>query len=171
MVGFTRISSKLESKILIDELNEIFTAFDDIMEFNDCDRIKTIGDAYLAVGGMTEKSKNHAYKIVRAATQMIEYLKKRNQTSPISWTIRVGIHSGSLVGGVVGVKKYIYDVFGDTVNTASRMETNSEEMKINISDVTYQLVKNDFTFIERETTEIKGKDLMKMWFVVTNSID
>ncbi len=165
IVDFTKISSKLSPTVLIDELNTIFTAFDSIVESNNCERIKTIGDAYMAVGGMSIPDSNHAKNMVKSAVQIIQYLNERNQTSDIQWNIRIGLHTGSIVGGVVGVKKYIYDVFGDTVNTASRMETNSERMKINISDATYQLVKNDFTCIERESIKVKGKDRMKMWFV------
>lgn len=166
IVGFTKISSKLEPKFLIEELNEIFTAFDMIIEKNDCERIKTIGDAYMAVCGMPDTNKNHAENIIRSAIQIIDYLKKRSDDNDnIEWKIRIGIHTGKIVGGVVGVKKYIYDIFGDTVNTASRMETCSEEMMINISETTYNLVKNKFNFIERPPLVLKGKGSMKMWFV------
>jgi class 3 adenylate cyclase len=165
IVGFTKISSQLEPAKLIHELNDIFTAFDDIMERNHCERIKTIGDAYLAVCGMPERNPNHAYHMSKAALEIREFLKERNKGSEIEWKIRIGLHSGKVVGGVVGVKKYIYDVFGDTINTSSRMESNSEAMKINISEVTHSLIKNKFSFTEREPMEIKGKGLMKMYFL------
>lgn len=165
VIEFTKLSSRLEPKVLIDELNDIFTAFDNIMESNKCERIKTIGDAYLAVCGMPTKNQDHAENIVISASQIIEYLESRNKKSEIKWEIRVGIHSGKVVGGVVGVKKYIYDVFGDTINTASRMESNSEPMRINISQTTYNLVQDKFSFIERDALEVKGKGLMKMFFL------
>jgi len=165
IVGFTKLSGNLEPKLLIDELNEIFTAFDNIIEKNQCERIKTIGDAYLCVCGMPMENLNHAENIVRSATEIIQYLKERNQTSEIEWKIRVGIHTGKVVGGVVGIKKYIYDVFGDTINTASRMESNSEPMKINLSEATYHLVKDKFRCTERDTVSVKGKGEMKMYFV------
>lgn len=165
IVGFTKISSGLSPTVLIEELNIIFTAFDNIIEINDCERIKTIGDAYMAVSGMPNPNENHAVNLVSSAIQIIKYLRERNETSEIEWKVRIGLHSGSVVGGIVGVKKYIYDVFGDTVNSASRMESNSEVMKINISETTYELVKNNFNFIERPALDVKGKGKMKMWFV------
>ncbi len=165
IVGFTKLSANLAPDILIHELNEIFTAFDDIMSRHKCERIKTIGDAYLAVCGMPDKRKDHAQNMIRAAIDIREFLENRNANSNIEWKIRIGIHSGRVVGGIVGVRKYIYDVFGDTINTTSRMESSSEPMKINISETTYNLVKNDFHFIEREAMEIKGLGLTKMYFL------
>ncbi|MDP8315073.1 MAG: adenylate/guanylate cyclase domain-containing protein [Candidatus Celaenobacter antarcticus] len=165
IVGFTKLSSHLEPKFLIDELNEIFTAFDNIMEKNNCERIKTIGDAYLAVCGLPVPNNMNVINIINSAIEIIEYLKDRNSKSEIEWKIRVGIHSGKVIGGVVGIKKYIYDVFGDTINTASRMETNSEPMRINISETTYKLTKNEYKFIEREPIKLKGKGIQKMYFI------
>ncbi len=165
IVGFTKLASTLDPKFLIDELDDMFTAFDTIMEEHHCERIKTIGDAYLAVCGMPDQNENHAEHIINAANKIIRYIETRNEHSKISWKIRVGIHSGKVVGGVVGVKKYIYDVFGDAINTASRMESQSEPMKINVSESTYQIVKDRFRFVRREAVEIKGKGRMMMYFV------
>jgi class 3 adenylate cyclase len=165
IVGFTNISTSLEPAVLIGQLNEIFTAFDNIMERNQCERIKTIGDAYLAVCGMPERRENHAQHMARAALEIKDFLEQRNTQNPIQWKIRIGLHSGKVVGGVVGIKKYIYDVFGDTINTTSRMESNSEPMRINVSETTYYLLQNKFTFTPREPMEIKGKGLMRMYFL------
>jgi len=151
--------------VLINELNEIFTSFDDIMERFGCERIKTIGDAYLAVCGMPDKNENHAVNMLQAAIEIKKYLYHRNKSSEIEWKVRIGIHSGKVVGGIVGVRKYIYDVFGDTINTTARMESNSESMRINISETTHHLVKDKFSFVGREPMEIKGKGLMKMYFL------
>jgi adenylate cyclase len=96
---------------------------------------------------------------------MVEWLQERNAASPLQWLVRVGINTGPVVGGVVGIKKYIYDVFGDTINTASRMENNSEPMRINVSDATYAQIKQHFRFVEREPVGIKGKGSMSMYFV------
>jgi class 3 adenylate cyclase/Flp pilus assembly protein TadD len=165
IVGFTHLSTQLEPKVLISELSNIFTAFDNIVEKNQCERIKTIGDAYFCVCGMPEENSHHAENIVQSAIEIIGYLRERNHTSQFKWKIRIGIHTGKVVGGVVGVKKYIYDVFGDTINTASRMESNSEPMKINLSETTYQIIKDKFKVIERGSIPVKGKGEMKMYFV------
>jgi len=167
IVGFTNISSTLEPKALISELSEMFTVFDDIMTKYSCERIKTIGDAYLAVSGMPLKNKNHAENMIKAASEIKDYLEERNKTTEVKWRIRIGIHTGKVVGGIVGVRKYIYDVFGDTINTASRMESNSEPMRINVSETTYTILKKKFKFIERDTIEVKGKGSMKMFFLDT----
>ena len=165
IVGFTNISSTLEPKKLIAELNEMFTVFDDIMEKHQCERIKTIGDAYLAVSGMPLKNIDHAENMVNASIEIKNYLEDRNNSSEVKWRIRIGIHTGKVVGGIVGVRKYIYDVFGDTINTASRMESNSEPMRINVSETTYKILKGKYDFIERETINVKGKGSMKMFFL------
>jgi len=165
VVGFTKISSTLHPTALINELNILFTAFDNIIEDNHCERIKTIGDAYFAVCGMPEPDPRHAYNMVKSAREIIKYVNKRNETADVILKIRVGIHTGSATGGVVGIKKYVYDVFGDTVNTASRMESNSEPMRINISESTYQMVKDEFECEYRGQLEAKGKGKLNMYFV------
>jgi len=171
IVGFTQISSKLDPKQLINELNDIYTDFDEIMIKYDCERIKTMGDAYLAVCGMPQKNEKHAEMMLRSAVEIIEHIKKRNETSKIEWKLRLGMHSGQVVGGIVGVKKYIYDVFGDTINTASRMESYSEPMHVNLSEQTYHIVKDsefihekNIIFEKRAPVEVKGKGLMNMYF-------
>ncbi len=165
IVGFTKLATKLEPNVLIDELNDMFTAFDDIMSKHECERIKTIGDAYMAVCGLPKPNEHHARNIINAALEIREYLENRNETATIKWEIRIGIHSGKVVGGVVGVRKYIYDVFGDTINTTSRMESNSEPMQINVSEITYDMVKDQFDFTPRDIVEIKGKGEMRMFFL------
>ncbi len=165
VVNFTTLSTGLEPKFLIKELSDIFTNFDKIAERYHCQRIKTIGDAYLCVAGMPVPDPRHAQNLVNAALEMLDYLNIRNETTKIQWRIRVGIHTGSVVGGIVGTQKYLYDVFGDTVNTASRMESNSEPMRVNISNATWELVKDDFITTDRGEHAVKGKDAMHMYFV------
>ncbi len=168
IVSFTSTSENLEPKYLIDELSDMFTTFDGIMDKYGCERIKTIGDAYMAVSGMPTPDENHAENMIDAALDILEALEERAKTSEIKWRIRIGINSGKIVGGVVGVKKYLYDVFGDAINTASRMESNSEPMRLNISPSTYELVKDKkdkYIFTERTPIEVKGKGEIKMYFV------
>lgn len=165
IVGFTHISSMLDPKTLIDELNDIYTAFDNIMEKNSCERIKTIGDAYLAVCGLPVPSKNHAENIINSSIEIIRYMTQRNERAGIRWEIRIGVHTGKVVAGVVGIKKYIYDVFGDSINTASRMQTNSKPMKINVSESTYNILKDRFRFTGRGAFHVKGKGRMNMYFL------
>ncbi|TNE52028.1 MAG: hypothetical protein EP344_15930 [Bacteroidetes bacterium] len=165
IVDFTKLSTNLEPAELINILNELFTAFDNIMEKYDCERIKTIGDAYLAVCGMPKADQNHACNIAQAAVEIVRYCKARNRTHTVKLNIRIGIHTGKVVGGVVGVKKYIYDIFGSTINIASRMETHSEPMRINISEASYLLLKDTFPCTRRDTILVKGVGEMHMYFL------
>jgi adenylate cyclase len=164
-VNFTAFSTTISPEILINELSDIFTAFDEIIEQHNCERIKTIGDAYMAVCGMPDEDPDHAKNIVKAAIDMTEYLKQRNANSPYTWKARIGVHSGPVVGGIVGVKKYLYDIFGDTVNTASRVETASEALKVTISQATRELLTDDFNFTSRGLVDLKGKENMNLYFV------
>ncbi|MBW3523899.1 adenylate/guanylate cyclase domain-containing protein [Chryseobacterium sp. NKUCC03_KSP] len=164
-VNFTQSSEKMGAEKMLVELNECFTAFDMIMEKHGLEKIKTIGDAYLAVCGLPIKNEDHALQTVLVALDIIDFIEERKKTNPDVLDIRIGINSGSLIAGIVGVKKFAYDIWGDTVNTAARMEQNSEKGRINISESTYQLVKNDFNFEFRGKIETKGKGAMEMYFV------
>ena len=164
-VDFTRLSADIEPEELISALNELFTAFDNIMEKNRCERIKTIGDAYLAVSGMPEADADHAWNMARAAVEIVDYCQRRNLSHPVKWEVRIGIHTGKVIGGVVGVKKYIYDVFGNAINVASRMETLSEPMRINISETSYRFLRDHYPCKEREEIPVKGVGTMKMYFL------
>lgn len=167
-VGFTLISEKLTPTELVEEINICFTAFDKIIQRNGLEKIKTIGDAYLAVCGLPIEDKDHAKKTVLAAIEIIEFINKR-EVEGGQFKIRVGINSGSVVAGIVGVKKYSYDVWGDTVNIAARMEQNSKNGKINISETTYELVKNNFNCLHRGKIEAKNKGEINMYFVDENT--
>ena len=165
IANFTTTSEHLDPVFLISELNDIFTNFDAVMEKYGCERIKTIGDAYMAVCGVPVQVEDHAERMVKAAKEILIWLNNRNENSDLKWRIRIGINTGQIVGGVVGVKKYIYDVFGDTINTASRMESNSEPMRINISKNTYEIVQHIFDTTARTPIEVKGKGLQEMYFI------
>lgn len=157
IVGFTSASSKLAPVVIIHELNEIFTAFDRISLENNCERMKTIGDAYLFVCGVPAPDPDHAVNVARAAMQMVDYMKNRNMEAEHCWQIRVGINNGPLVGGVVGIEKYLYDIFGDTVNIAARVEELAPPMQVTVSSGCYALLRDTFRFTEGERVEMKGK--------------
>jgi class 3 adenylate cyclase len=165
IVGFTSISKILPPETLINELDDMFTNFDTIIEKYNCMRIKTMGDAYMAVCGLPEPDPDHARKIVNAGMECLDYLTSRNNSAEIKWKMRVGISSGEVVAGIIGIRKYIYDVLGDTVNTAFRMQTMSDEMQLNVSESTYNCTKKYFIYEKREPVEVKGKGRMTMYFV------
>ena len=162
---FTLMASSITPTKLVKELNEVFSHFDDILESFQIEKIKTIGDSYFAACGLPEKNKDHALNCIEAVKQMFRYLEERNKKSGIQWKMRAGIHSGPVVAGVVSKKKYAYDLFGDTVNTASRMESNGEVGKINISGTTHELIKGKYNCIPRGQIYAKGKGYLNMYFV------
>lgn len=169
--SFTETASKLTPQELVEEINVCFKAFDAIIEKYHIEKIKTIGDAYMAAGGLPQPDVNAVKNTILAALAMQEFILKRKQKSSIThkpaFEMRVGVHVGPIVAGIVGVKKFQYDVWGDTVNTASRMESNGEVGKVNISEDTYVLIKDepDFTFTYRGKLEVKGKGVLAMYFV------
>lgn len=164
-VNFTTISQLLTPQQLVDELNYCFVAFDHIITAHGIEKIKTIGDAYLAVCGLPNSDSEHAAKTVKAALEIQQFIQKRKaEMGDKTFDVRIGIHSGSVVAGIVGVKKFAYDIWGDTVNTAARMEQNSEPGKINVSGETYELVKDKFAFTYRGEIAAKNKGALKMYF-------
>jgi class 3 adenylate cyclase len=146
---------------LVAEIHRNFTAFDEIMERNGLEKIKTIGDAYMAVCGLPNVDPDHAIKTIQAAIEIRDWMVKNSGR----FQIRMGVHSGPVVAGIVGVKKYAFDIWGDTVNTAARMEQNSEAGKINISGTTYELIKNKFDCEYRGMIRAKNKGEIDMYFV------
>jgi len=167
--GFTTMSEKLTPKELVKDIHECFSAFDHIMEKHGLEKIKTIGDAYMAAGSLPIANKTHAEDAVKAALEICAFIEegkalKIAKGAPY-FEIRVGVHTGPVVAGIVGVKKFAYDIWGDTVNTASRMESSGVVGKVNISETTYELVKDQFSFEYRGEVEAKGKGKIKMYFV------
>lgn len=163
-VSFTQNSEKMGAEKMLKELNDCFTAFDMIMEKHGLEKIKTIGDAYMAVCGLPHQNPNHAYQTVSAALDITEFIENRKKYNPDTLDIRIGVNSGALIAGIVGVKKFAYDIWGDTVNTAVRMEQNSQKGKVNISESTYQMIKDRVQCEYRGKIEVKGKGELDMYF-------
>lgn len=167
-VGFTQYAEYLPPEKLVESVDYYFSKFDEIMEKYGLEKIKTVGDAYMWAGGLPFPTEDHAFKTVLAAIEITEFVKASKNINALNQTrfeIRIGINTGPLVAGVVGIKKFAYDIWGDTVNIASRMESNSETGKINISENTYELIKNAFDCDYRGEIEAKNKGVMKMYFV------
>ena len=148
IVNFTKISTSVSPYFLINELNDIFTQFDKITESHNCIRIKTIGDAYMAVCGLPEKNASHAENLILCARDFIEWLNERNKSAQIKWNIRVGLASGSSIAGIIGKRKYLYDILGDTVDYAVKLQNTCTPMHIRLSPTTYDLVKDKMAIPE-----------------------
>jgi|JI8StandDraft_1071087.scaffolds.fasta_scaffold00786_7 adenylate cyclase len=165
IVGFTPLSEKMRPAELVSFLNEIFSEFDLLVTKYKLEKIKTIGDAYMVAGGLPLVSNDHAKRIANFALEMIEVIKKFNSASSHKLDLRIGIHSGPAIAGVIGLKKFSYDVWGNAVNIASRMESHGLPGKIQVSSETYEFLRNDFNLTERGEIEIKGKGKMKTYFL------
>jgi adenylate cyclase len=167
--GFTQLSELLSPRELVAQINECFSAFDHIMQRHGVEKIKTIGDAYMAAGGLPTPNKTHAVDVVTAALEIQRFMEdhkvKRKAAGEPCFEIRIGVHTGPVVAGIVGVKKFAYDIWGDTVNTASRMESSGATGMVNISEATYEIVKEKYNCTYRGEIEAKGKGAMKMYFV------
>jgi class 3 adenylate cyclase len=161
--GFTDMAVSRDPGALVSELNDIFSAFDRIVELFNCERMKTIGDAYMAVAGIPEQSEDHAQSVARVALRMRRYLEKRNTSHREAWLGRIGINSGPVVGSIVGVQKYVYDIFGPGVNLAARMEAISDPMRITISEPTYELIKQEFICGDLGEVEVKGFGTQRLY--------
>ncbi len=167
--GFTQLTENISPKNLIDLLHQIFCKFDEICKKNEVEKIKTIGDSYMCVSGVVDKKKGHVNRLCKVAKEMLAYLDKTNiQRSKLrmpTWEMRIGIHTGPVICGVVGDDKFTFDMWGDTVNTASLMEQNSEPGKINISENTYFHIQKTFSSIERGEVLTTKKGPLKMYFL------
>lgn len=167
--AFTRHSQNLSPEKLVKSVDHFFSAFDKIIEKHGLEKIKTIGDAYMCTGGLISKGPLQPVKVIQAAFEILDFVQKESESGNeeiAHFNIRIGINTGPVVGGVVGTKKFAFDIWGDTVNVAARMETNSQAGMINISENTYQLVKDRFECEYRGEIDVKNKGMMKMYFVL-----
>lgn len=169
IIGFTEISSRMSAGDLVDEINACFSAFDRIIQEHGIEKIKTIGDSYMAAGGLPTPNTTHAVDVVKAALAMQRFMKEREAARMAKgqtyFEIRLGVHTGPVVAGIVGVKKFQYDIWGDTVNTASGIESAGQAGMVNISHTTYEYVRDTFTCTPRGHIYMKGKGEVEMYFV------
>jgi guanylate cyclase len=165
MVNFTPMSAEMSPVEMVELLNQVFSHFDTLVEKHDLEKIKTVGDCYMVAAGVPRPRSDHAQVLARLALDMREYV--RNETFKASRPVdfRIGINSGPVLAGVIGRKKFIYDLWGDAVNTASRMESHGAAGIIQITRATYELIKDDFVCEPHGTIYVKGKGEMEVWFV------
>ena len=173
-INFTKLSERLTADQLVVEIDKYFTKFDEIAKKYNIEKIKTIGDAYLCVSGLPVVNKNHVFNAVNAAMEMRDYVEKvyesKASDDPTAFRLRIGVHTGPVVSGVVGQNKFAFDIWGDTVNTASRLENNSEAFKINISEEVYNIIKDDYHCKHRGLLYAKNKGDINMYFIESKKI-
>lgn len=173
---FTSVSKKVSAELLVDEIHYCFSAFDRIIHRHKIEKIKTIGDAYLCASGLPVSNYTHAVDMVNAAFEMRDFMlerkKEKEAKGEIPFELRIGVHTGPVVAGIVGVRKFQYDIWGDTVNTANRIESGGEAGKVNVSQSTYELLVDDsnLNFQSRGKIEIKGKGKLRMFFVEKKNV-
>jgi adenylate cyclase len=167
LVNFTEKATRMSPRKLLDELRIIFTKFDEISQKHNCVRIKTIGDAYMAASGIFSNSKEHALRAAKAACEMRDFIRKRNQQDGIQWELRIGLNSGEIIAGFISKHNLSYDIFGDNVNIAARMQTYSGPMQINISESTRKLLAPYYNFVRRVPQRVKGKGMLEMYYLHT----
>jgi len=166
IVSFTPITSSMDPIDVVDFLSQLFDSFDSILDAHNVEKIKTIGDCYLAVAGVPVEDPRHASNLCRVAIAMLEELKRINAGLMFELDARFGIHSGPVVAGVIGHRKFAYDIWGDTVNVASRMESHGMKGRIQISEATYELVKDEFACEERGIIDVKGKGQVRSYWLL-----
>jgi len=173
-INFTKLSEQLTADELVVEIDKYFTKFDEIAKKYNIEKIKTIGDAYLCVSGLPVVNKNHVFNAINAAIEMRDYVEKiyksKADDDPTAFRLRIGVHTGPVVSGVVGQNKFAFDIWGDTVNTASRLENNSEAFKINISEEVYNIIKDDYHCEHRGLLYAKNKGDINMYFIERKKI-
>ena len=163
LVDFTSAAARISPRELIEELTGLFNAFDGIVSRHGAERIKTIGDAYLAVCGMPIPSLDHAQTMVRVGLDFLEFLARHNREAGKSCQARIGVHTGPVIGGIVGRQHYLYDIFGDAVNTAVRVQSAARPMSLLITPKTYHLVKDLFPFTPKGLVDLKGRGPMELY--------
>ncbi len=165
LVGFSHLSKTMQPQKLVQLLDKIITNFDQLSEKFQVEKIKTIGDGYLVVSGIPDENKQHASAVCKMAQAMLESVEQLNKENDLQLQIRIGIHSGPVIGGVIGPKKFTFDLWGDTVNLANRLESQGIPGRIHISNTTYQLIGHEFNVEPREPINIKGYGAIETYFL------
>ena len=165
IVQFTKLSVDVSAEALVDLLNDLFTRFDNIADNRGLEKIKTIGDCYMAAAGLPVPVADHAIRAAHMALDMIEAVDRFNEESNYTLKVRIGIDSGAVVAGVIGKRKFLYDLWGDVVNTASRMESHGMSGRIQVTEATRQQLCESFMLEKRAAIEVKGKGEMETWFL------
>lgn len=165
IVGFTSFSKSMEAEYVVSQLNQMVHVFDQLVDKHGVEKIKTIGDGYMLAGGVPDYQEDHARRVANVALEMRVELVRFNRTHGQTFQIRIGIHSGTLIAGVIGTKKYVYDVWGDTVNTASRMESQGVPGEIQVSEDTYRLLSDRYRFEDRGLIAVKGKGEIRAYLL------
>jgi guanylate cyclase len=166
LVGFTTLTANMAPVEVVNLLNEIFSHFDSLVEKYDVEKIRTIGDNYMVAAGAPRQCPDHACRLASMALDMQAYLQERHRRRDIPVQFRIGISSGPVIGGVIGRKKFVYDIWGDAVNIASRMESHGVAGKIQLTSITYELIRDRFACERRGTVRVKGMGDMETWFLV-----
>ncbi len=170
IVDFTPLAGRVAPAELIEMLNRLFTGFDQLAVERGLEKIKTIGDAYMVAGGLPEPRAEHAIAVADMGLRMLDVVHETAEALGRPLSVRIGIHSGPVVAGIIGRNKFIYDVWGDTVNTASRMETYGAPGRVHVSDATQQLIEGAFRCEARDALDIRGKGVMQTFFVTGRSL-
>ncbi len=169
VVGFTPLSAAVDAGEMVNLLNEIYTHFDNVMERHGLEKIRTMGDGYMAASGVPMPRPDHAPALAAAALEMMAFLDTWESPRAADFRFRMGMNSGPVLAGVIGRKKFSYDVWGDPVNVASRMESQGEPGKIQVARDAYELLKDDFILEPRGKIAVKGKGLMETWYLLGHS--
>ncbi len=165
IVGFTELAGTMPAQEVVELLNDLFTRFDLAARELGIEKIKTIGDAYMAVSGLPEPCANHVEQIMTMAVRMIQVSQEISKDRDITLRLRIGVNSGPVVAGIIGSRKFIYDLWGDTVNLASRMESHGIPDAIQVTRSVFEKMREQYTFEERGSIEVKGKGSIETWIL------
>jgi class 3 adenylate cyclase len=171
VVGFTKLAAELGPRSVANLLNELFEMFDDLAEKYKLEKIKTIGDCYMAVAGVPDRSPTHAQQMADFSLEALAALKSQNQKMSRNLQIRIGMHSGTVAAGIIGRKKFAYDLWGDVVNVTSRLEGSAEPMKIHVSESVHSRLEDSYLFEERGEVELRNRGKLRTYYLIGKKVE